>query len=269
MRGAVQTWTVRGLAAFGVVAVVWNAYPWVRSVVLEIEVTRAARGFALAGELGCFACHGPGGTGGVKNPGSREGEVPAFIQQTQMMYVTGPEELREYVLDGMPKRRRGDAAYLAEIEAATLRMPAYRPFLTPRQVDDLVAYLRATSGQILPADDPQAFRGAELAIEHECFACHGPLGAGGMANPGSFKGYVPSFWGRDFDDLVRDETELRQWLAEGEIPRITRHPIGGWFFRRQVLKMPAYGDRLDAKEIDALVAYVRWIRGGAWRDEFR
>jgi mono/diheme cytochrome c family protein len=269
MRGAVQTWTVRGVVAFGVVAVVWTAYPWVRNVVLEVEVTRAARGFELAGRLGCFACHGPGGRGGVRTPGSREGEVPAFVEQTQMMYVTGADELREYVLDGMPKRRRDDPSYLAEIEAATVRMPAYRPFLTPSEVADLVAYLRAISGQILPVDDPEAFRGAELAIELDCFSCHGALGAGGMPNPGSFKGYVPSFWGRDFDDLVRDDGELRQWLVDGKIPRIAEHPIGGWFFRRQALKMPAYGNRLDAKEIDALVAYVRWIRNGPWRSELR
>ena len=270
MRGTVQAWTVRGLAALGVAAIVWLAYPSLRGALLEIEVTRAARGYALAGELGCFACHGPGGKGGVKNPGSREGEVPAFIEQTQMMYVTSAAELREYVLDGMPARRRDDAAYHAEIEAAMLHMPAYRPFLTPQQVNDLVAYLRATSGQILPGrGEPKAFRGAELAIEYECFTCHGPLGAGGMANPGSFKGYVPSFWGRDFDDLVRDDAELRAWLADGKIARIAEHPIGGWFFRRQALKMPAYGSRLAPEEVDALVAYVRWIRSGPWRTELR
>jgi mono/diheme cytochrome c family protein len=269
MRGTVQVWVTRVLAAGGVIGAVWFAYPWLRGILLEVEETRAARGLVLAGELGCFACHGPGGTGGVKNPGSREGEVPAFVEQTQMMYVTNADELREYVLDGMPARRRDDPAYRAEIDAATLRMPAYRPFLTPRQLEDLVAYLRATSGQILPADDPLAFRGAELAIEHECFACHGPLGAGGMANPGSFKGYVPSFWGRDFDDLVRDDAELRQWLVDGKIARIAEHPIGGWFFRRQALKMPAYGHQLKDEEIGALVAYVRWIRNGPWRSELR
>lgn len=270
MRGTVQTWIMRGLAALGVVGLVWIAYPSLRDAVLEVEVTRAARGQALAAALGCFACHGPDGRGGVKNPGSREGEVPAFVEQTQMMYVRNVDELREYVLDGMPARRRDDPDYRAEIEAAMLRMPAYRGFLTAQQVDDLVAYLRAASGQILPGpDDPKAFRGAELAIEYECFACHGPLGAGGVPNPGSFKGYVPSFWGRDFDDLVRDDDELRTWLTDGKIARIAEHPIGGWFFRRQALKMPAYGDRLSPEDIDALVAYVRWIRNGPWRDELR
>jgi mono/diheme cytochrome c family protein len=257
------------MVTFGVVAAVSVAYPWLRGALLELEESRAARGMHLANDLGCFACHGPGGTGGVENPGSREGEVPAFIEQTQMMYVTNTEELREYVLDGMPQRRRVDPAYRAEIEAATVRMPAYRPFLSASQVDELIAYLRAVSGQILPTDDPQAFRGAELAIELECFTCHGPLGAGGVANPGSFKGYVPSFWGSDFDDLVRDDAELRQWLVDGRIERIADHPIGGWFFRRQAVKMPAYGDRISTEAIDALVAYVRWIRTGPWRAELR
>jgi mono/diheme cytochrome c family protein len=269
MQDTLRTWLARSLAICGVIGVFWVVVPWLRGVMLEIEETPAARGMRLAGDLGCFACHGSGGVGGVKNPGSREGEVPAFIEQTQMMYVTGTDELREYVLDGMPQRRRADPAYLAEVEAAAVRMPAYRPFVTPSQTEELVAYLRATSGQILPADDPQAFRGAELAIEFECFTCHGPMGAGGVANPGSFKGYVPSFWGTDFDDLVRDAAELRQWLVDGRIARIAEHPIGGWFFRRQALKMPAYGDRLTTADADALMSYVRWIRNGRWRDELR
>jgi mono/diheme cytochrome c family protein len=260
---------MRGLALCGVLGIGSVAVPWLRAVVLELEETPAARGMHLAAALGCFACHGAGGAGGVRNPGSAEGEVPAFVEQTQMMYVTSTAELREYVLDGMPARRRDDPAYRAQMDAALLHMPAYRPFLTPGQLDDLVVYLRATSGQILPAGDPQAFRGAELAIDLECFTCHGPLGAGGVANPGSFKGYVPGFWGTDFDDLVRDDAELREWLTDGRIDRIADHPIGGWFFRRQALTMPAYGDRLSPADLDALVAYVRWIRAGAWRAELR
>jgi mono/diheme cytochrome c family protein len=258
---------MRALAACGVVAVVVLAYPSLRGVLLEIEETPAARGHGLAERLGCFACHGAGGAGGVANPGSQEGEVPAFVEQTQMMYVTSSDELREYVLDGMPKRRRDEPEYVAQMQKAALQMPAYRPFVTASEVEDLVAYLRATSGQILPKGDAAAFRGAELAIEYECFACHGPLGAGGVANPGSFKGYVPGFWASDFDDLVRDDGELREWLADGKIERIAEHPIGGWFFRRQALKMPAYGKILSAEQLDALAAYVRWIRKGEWRGE--
>jgi len=255
----------------------WLAYPWVRGRVLSLEDTPAARGERLAVALGCFSCHGSGGNGGTRNPtmpdtgGGQawrllgdETAVPAFTEQTQMMYVKTTDDLREYILDGAPRRKREDADYRAKMEAAALRMPAYRPFVTARQVEDLVAYLRASSGQIIP-EEKLALRGADLAREFACFACHGPLGAGGVSNPGSFKGYIPSFWGADFDELVRDDDELRRWIAEGELKRISEHPIGGWFFRRQAIKMPAYGRFLPNEDLDALVSYVRWIHAGSFQ----
>jgi mono/diheme cytochrome c family protein len=260
----VGRWTTRAAAAALLVAVAWLAYPALRARVLRLEETAAARGQRLARELGCFACHGPGGTGGTPNPGSEEKEVPAFTGRTQMMYVKSTQDLREYVLDGAPKRRLADPEYRARIEAAALRMPAYRDFVTPEELEDLVTYLRAASDQVLPEDE-QAARGAELATELGCAACHGSLGAGGVPNPGSLKGYVPGFWGEDFDELVRDDAELRAWIADGEIERITTHPIGGRFFRRQVVKMPAYGRFVAPADVDALAAWVRWIRAGTWR----
>src|SRR5262249_14013688 len=98
---------MRGLSA-GVTALIlgqgaWIAYPYARTVLFPPEGTSAQRGLQTAAALGCFACHGPGGGGGVHNPGSKEGEVPAFTEQTQMMYVKSTDDLREYVLDGAPK----------------------------------------------------------------------------------------------------------------------------------------------------------------------
>jgi mono/diheme cytochrome c family protein len=242
----------------------WLLYPVVRARVLSLEETPAARGHRLAANLGCFACHGPGGGGGTKNPGSEEGSVPAFTERTQMMYVKTPDDLREYVLDGAPRRKREDPEYRAKTEAAALRMPAYRGFVSARQVEDLVVYLRAASGQVLP-DEERAARGAELATDIGCFACHGPLGGGGVPNPGSFKGYVPAFWGDDFDDLVRDDHELRAWITDGKLARIAEHPVGGRFLRRQRIQMPAYGRFLAETDVSALMTYVRWIRAGTWR----
>src|SRR5215470_19942160 len=161
-------WLVWALAIVAALQTGWLLYPVVRRVVLSIEETPAARGRRLAGELGCFTCHGPDGSGGTKNPGSQEGEVPAFTEQTQMMYVKTTDDLREYVLDGAPKRRRDDADYVARMEGAALHMPAYRGLVSAGQVEDLVAYLRATSGQLLPEDDAAAKRGAELAGEYHC-----------------------------------------------------------------------------------------------------
>ena len=261
--GAVVLLTVANLGALGAV----------KNILLSIEVTPAARGERLAKDLGCFGCHGPGGNGGIRNPKAKgEGEdaaqedqeVPAFTQQTQMMYVKSTDDLREYILDGAPRRKREDPDYQAEVGAAALRMPAYRSHVSARQVEDLVAYLRSASGQILP-EEKRATRGGELALELGCFSCHGQLGAGGVSNPGSFKGYIPSFWGSDFDELVRDDDELRRWIGEGKIARIAEHPIGKVFFERQALKMPAYGKVLPPADVDALIAYVRWLRDGPWR----
>jgi len=248
----------------------WLLYPVVRRIVLSIEEAPAARGHRLAAELGCFACHGPDGGGGTKNPGSQEGEVPAFTEQTQMMYVKTSDDLREYVLDGAPRRRREDPDYLARMEAAALHMPAYRSFVSSRQLEELVAYLRATSGQLLPAqDEARVARGGELTAEYHCFRCHGAFGAGGVPNPGSFKGYIPGFWGEDYDELVRGDEELDRWIADGEIARITEHPVGGWFFRRQAAKMPAYGKFLPPDDLSAIAAYVKWIRAGSWRSKLQ
>jgi len=255
---------IAGLALVVVAQGAWIAYPYVRDVLFPPEETSAARGHRIAVSLGCFACHGPGGGGGVHNPGSKEGEVPAFTEQTQMMYAKGTDDLREYVLDGAPKRRRDDPDYVAQMKKAGLHMPAYRGFMTNDQLEDLVAYLRATSGQLVP-DEERAAKGADLAIARSCFSCHGPLGAGGVPNPGSFKGYIPGFWGTDFDELVLNDDELREWISEGHLDRIKNHPVGGIYFERQRIQMPAYGDFISSDDVDALVAYVKWIHAGAWK----
>ena len=261
MRGGVL---VRVLMGLTLAETTWLLYPVLRARILTLEEGPAARGVRLAATLGCFACHGPAGSGGIRNPGSEDGSVPAFVERTQMMYVKTTDDLREYILDGAPRAKRDDPDYRAKMEAAALRMPAYRAVVSAGQLEDLVAYLRATSGMILP-DETKAARGAELAGDFACFSCHGPLGSGGMPNPRSLKGYIPGFWGADFDELVRDDDELQRWIEKGEIPRISGHPIGGWFFSRQAVKMPAFERFLQPADTEALMAYVRWIRAGAWR----
>src|SRR5262249_55617973 len=104
--------------------------------------------------------------------------------------------------------------------------------------------------------------------------CHGEMGAGGVSNPGSFKGYIPGFWGDDYSDLVRSDQELHEWIDDGAIPRITEHPIGGWFFRRQAGKMPADGEVLPpgdggAGGGGARGAWVRGLGGGGGRPGVR
>jgi mono/diheme cytochrome c family protein len=242
----------------------WLVYPLVRNLIVPPRENAAQRGRALAGQLGCFSCHGPGGTGGVPNPGSKTDEVPSFHEGTLMMYAHDDRDLREYILDGAPAAKLASPEYRAEQDAQVLSMPAFRPFVTVAQVDDLVAYLRAASGLLEPHDDLAA-KGVEIALANGCFHCHGDMGIGGVPNPGSLKGYIPGFGGEDFTELVRDDDELRAWITEGGIPRLRDDPLASYFIERQRIQMPAYKDRLMADEVDALVAYVRWLQTGEWQ----
>lgn len=241
-------------------------YPWIRDVVLGLEVTQAERGYRVALRAGCFNCHGPNGSGGVKNPGSEEKEVPGFSGGTPMMWVKAEGELREYILDGAPARKRADPHYKQKMEAQLLAMPAYRGYLSAREVEELIAYVRAVSGLITPPDDATA-QGQDLAYRLGCFNCHGPMGAGISANPGSLKGYIPGWWGEDFRDLVRSDDELRDWILDGEIPRLRDNAIAQYFIGRQRVYMPSYRRLLTDAQLAALVRYVRWVNQGEWRDK--
>jgi mono/diheme cytochrome c family protein len=240
------------------------AYPFARDLVLGVEVTAAQRGHQVAVNAGCFNCHGPDGSGGVKNPGSKDGEVPGFAGGTIMMWVKSDAELREYLLDGAPARKRADPHYRREMRSQLLAMPAYRGYLGEREVDDVLAYLRVVSGLIVPSDE-LATKGQDLAYKLGCFRCHGPMGAGGGANPGSFKGYIPGWWGDDYRELVRSDDELREWIREGQIARLRDHWIARYFLRWQRVSMPAYGDFVSDPELAALMRYVQWVHAGEWR----
>jgi mono/diheme cytochrome c family protein len=242
----------------------WLAYPTAHDLIVPPRDNAAQRGRKLAAQTGCFNCHGPGGTGGVPNPGSKTDEVPSFHEGTIMMFAHNDQDLHEYILDGAPAAKLARPEYRAEQEAQALRMPAFRSVLTDAQVDDLVAYLRATSGLLEPHDDA-AEKGVEIAISHGCFNCHGDMGIGGMPNPGSLKGYIPGFGGEDFRELVRDDEELRGWITEGGIPRLRDDPLASYFIERQRIQMPAFKGYLSPADVDALVAYVHWLASDDWQ----
>jgi mono/diheme cytochrome c family protein len=252
-------------AAF-VVAAVALVYPSVRKLVLNLEVTPAERGYRVASRSGCFNCHGANGGGSVKNPGSKDGEVPGFSGGTLMMWVKNEQEVREYVLDGAPARKRSNPEYRKEIESQLLAMPAYRGHITASELDDLVVYLRAVSGLVTPSDE-MAAQGQDLAYRFGCFQCHGPMGAGMSENPGSLKGYIPGWWGNDFHDLVRSDDELRDWILAGEVPRLRDNAIANYFIRRQRVYMPAYREFITDAQLQALMRYVRWVNAGDWQNK--
>ena len=226
------------------------------------ETTSAMRGRQLASDLGCFGCHGPEGTGGVADPTAPGGRVPDWRYVTAKMFIQSEQDIRDWIVHGESRsevRRRA-----LDDRESIAPMPAYGKHLTPQQVDDLVAYFLAVSGWHDAIPD-EVFEGRNTAIRLGCFGCHGPSGMGGVANPGSFKGHIPSWTGQEFTELVRDEQELRQWILCGTIERLERNPVGRFFLRRQKTPMPAYEESLSDNQLDKLVAYIQWLRSPASR----
>ena len=214
--------------------------------------TPVQRGLAIAQRMGCFGCHGPGGASPVANPGAKGGEVPGWTGGTWMMWNRDEADVRGWILDGHPAGREPDAG-------ALIKMPAYRDHVSDAEANDLVAYVLAAShfGAI---DDPRAAAGHDAAYRLGCFGCHGPEGRGLVRNPGSFKGHIPAWDGADYVELVRDDAEFAQWVRRGVSDRFAANPAAKVFLDKQVIRMPAYGDRVTDGELGDLAAYVAWVR---------
>jgi mono/diheme cytochrome c family protein len=214
------------------------------------NVGAVQRGFAAAERNGCFNCHGPAGLAGFEGPAAI-GTVPALGGELAGRPLAEPA-IRQWILDGRPASDEGG-------EDGVLRMPAFRGVLSAGEVDAVVAYVQAVAGADLPAAGP-ARDGHEAAARLGCFLCHGPAGRGDARNPGSLKGYIPSWSGADFPELVRDDSEARAWVLDGGPRRLREHPVARFFLARQVIKMPAYRDRISEADVAAVLAYIHWLR---------
>jgi mono/diheme cytochrome c family protein len=243
--------------------------PNAKSAMMPKREAREVAGHRIALKLGCFSCHGPEGLGGVKNPGSEDGVVPPLTGGEISLWAADDSELRMWIVDGFVSTDGPSQDPRAALTAGlgserAIVMPAYKDFLTDRQLDDLVAYIESISGVQQP-DDPNVVKGMALMEELGCFRCHGPMGTGGVANPQSLKGYVPGFTGEDFLELVRDDDELREWLRDGVSDRFATNPVARAILARQAIKMPAYGTFIGPEDREAIVTAVRWLSSGTWR----
>lgn len=222
-------------------------------------VSAVQRGYQVAEQQGCFTCHGYGGTAGVPNPGSQSGAVPAWNGGTYMMFVSKGSEIREWILNGLPKRLEQDAEYMAARNNSLLMMPSYKGKISSTDLKDLIAYFKATAWADKPADENTA-AGREEASEYGCFNCHGPSGRGTRSNPGSLKGYIPGWDGADFRELVKNDDELQQWIMNGISDRFKKTPPAMVFLRRAPVKMPAYKEVLKAADYEKIKAYIHWLQ---------
>lgn len=214
--------------------------------------TPVSRGRAVAERMGCFGCHGPGGTTPIANPGADGGAVPQWTGGTWMMYNDSEADVRSWILHGHPTNKKPDAG-------ALIAMPAYASRLHGRELNDLVAYV-LTAMQYGSLDDPAVSGGKDVATRFGCFGCHGTEGRGLILNPGSFKGYVPPWEGADYTELVANEQEFGEWVRKGVSERFRKNLAARRFLDHQALRMPAYGDRIKDEELKQLAAYVKWVR---------
>ena len=247
-----------GLAVL--VAAIALAPWWLPEVLRRRADNQVWRGMRIAARSGCFACHAAPHGQELANPGSPFGTVPSFAGGNARMYVDRPAEIAEWIREGHSEKLERDPQAWAVYRAQAIQMPPFEDLLSAGEIAALVEYVLAADGYHTPPDE-RAQRGEEVARTH-CAGCHNVGGAGGLPNPGSLAGYIPGWVGSDFRDLVRDDEELREWIRTGSSQRVAGWPLATWFWRRQSIRMPAYGDRLDPADIEALVAYIHWLGGG-------
>jgi len=222
-----RTWIA---ALLGLAVLVGGTLAWLARDHLAAEHSPKERGERAARDLDCWSCHREAATAPSLFGGSR-----------------APEAIRR-----------------------ALRDRSVHPAISPRQETDLAAWVAVVQLEADRAGDPGAaagpLRSAERLARRDCFGCHGELGQGGVSNPGSLKGYVPGFFGRDHDRLTRggDPAVVREWIRDG-VPGFFRTGLPGcrpalWYTERQQVRMPAYATTLSPREIEALVRYVALLR---------
>lgn len=204
---------------------------------LAPESSPAARGAALARAHGCWGCHQQAERG----EGARAGAPSLFDPEVPVRAIS--ERIR--------------------------RIPAHAFTLSASERGDLAAWIglvRYEREQDAARRPRSELAAAEALARRHCFGCHGELGQGGVTNPGSLKGYVPGFFGRDFDVLTGggDPALVRAWIGEGEPAHFREgllglHP-GPWLRARAQVRMPAYDERLRRREVQALVHYLGVLR---------
>lgn len=222
------------------------------------EYSPAHRGMLIARDSGCGGCHPElGGTTLRGSDPPPETRTPDLLHERM-----APEEIGEWIRDGISPREVREEAGRPR-RPRVLKMPAYGDRLTEREIADLVAYVALLQYAAAARRERSGGPGEELARRWGCYACHGELGQGGVGNPGSLKGYIPGFFGTDFRALTRngDRNDLREWIRHGRSEFIWNQGFAGFYpFRffdaRQVIRMPAYGDRLDDRQVEKLVEHL-------------
>jgi len=218
-------WTFAAVVVAAVLAV-----PVARWAIGRDEGNLLLDGFGELEDAACIACH--------RQPDGRwrwhaDGTPPVSL-----------EVIRDAIFNG-----RDAVPGFAEA------MPAYAGRLEHEEwlgAQHAVAVLAGLEG--VP-EDPELAAGHDVARDMGCFGCHGPLGEGGVANPGSLAGRIPGWYGGRYRKAAEREGGIQAVIREGSRP--IRVPVPG--LAGPLLTMPAWGDRIDSTELEVLTAYLRWL----------
>ncbi|NOZ95203.1 MAG: hypothetical protein GXP47_10760 [Acidobacteria bacterium] len=217
------------LAVLGVITLI-AAIPVYRWWWQKGEVSELGEGLKLLERQGCVSCHRDGsGCWRWRADGRRPASTDA---------------IRDAVLNGRSAAEGFPAA-----------MPAYAGRLQARQWQGLVVATGVLTGILGVPEDQELAAGRDIVAQMGCGSCHGALGGGGVANPGSLTGAVPGWYGRSFAALQRKEGGLETLLQDGGRQRKSLIPG----VPPPLLNMPPYGERLDSVEMDLLVRYLEWL----------
>jgi hypothetical protein len=99
------------------------------------------KGYQAARTWGCFSCHGPGGSGGLSNPGSFAGFIPGWYGADFRDLVRGKEEFVSWIREGEIPRLTRNPLALYFIRRQRISMPRYKS-LESAEVENLWAYAR-------------------------------------------------------------------------------------------------------------------------------
>jgi mono/diheme cytochrome c family protein len=227
----------------------------------------------------CVKCHGLQGKGGVKNPGSTDGTVPALNPIDETLASSDPKVFA-YNVDLFLEH-----GSMPDGPSPAISMTAWGDLkiLSPQQIADAIAYVMSLNG-VTPTATPTVTatavptatvtpevarpsnpggpgpavgltgdaKGGAQTFTANCVKCHGLEGKGGVKNPGSTDGEVPALNPIDpsliADDAKTYATNLDLFIEHGWVPDGPSPAIS----------MTAWGDLklLTPQQIANVIAYV-------------
>ncbi len=229
---AVTAWLVGRDSASSATTIIQRTSPAPGAKTTPVSNTVAAGAHDFV-QFACAQCHGIGGAGGVSP------DVPALNTLGKAFTVA---QLTNIINHGLGESANPKKPY----------MPVWHGVISPRQVSELVAYVRAglpavpgATPPVVPTDQGLAVQGSVLYVRDGCINCHGPNGLGGVPNPQSPDKTIPVLSGADFRSQFNTPAKIADVVRSGSV--IGKAPI---------VSMPHWGGILSQADMNALIAYL-------------